>query len=238
MKHTKKINYRMIVASATISGFYLTLVGFGSVYLATIVNIPKLGFSLMFGLALLSILILRTDLFTGSVMRVFSLVYTGKLSRKIGYNELAHSLLGNFIGAMLLTQLFILSKSYTDNMDKVILNLVYIKIGYTIPELIFKGILCNICVCTAILLYNRTKGFSQIFVTMAMIFIFVLLSFEHSIVNIGLFIYAILHLHYMNWLILYNLLFVTFGNILGGIVVAYIKIFLEKNIKQSQLEEV
>ena len=153
MKHTEKINYRMIVASATISGFYLTLVGFGSVYLATIVNIPKLGFSLMFGLALLSILILRTDLFTGSVMRVFSLVYTGKLSRKIGYNELAHSLLGNFIGAMLLTQLFILSKSYTDNMDKVILNLVYIKIGYTIPELIFKGILCNICVCTAILLY-------------------------------------------------------------------------------------
>ena len=70
------------------------------------------------------------------------------------------------------------------------------------------------------------------------IIIYVLLSFEHSIVNIGLFIYAILHLHYMNWLILYNLLFVTFGNILGGIVVAYIKIFLEKNTKQSRLEEV
>ena len=123
-------------------------------------------------------------------------------------------------------------------MDKIILNLVYIKIGYTIPELIFKGILCNICVCTAILLYNRTKGFSQIFVTMAMIFIFVLLGFEHSIVNIGLFIYVILHLHYMNWLLLYNLLFVTFGNVLGGIIIAYIKIFLEKNIKQAKLEEV
>lgn len=238
MKQSNKINYRMITASATISGFYLTLVGFGSVYLATIVKIPKLGFSLMFGLALLSILILRTDLFTGSVMRVFSLVYTGKLTRKIGYSELVHSLLGNFIGAMLLVQLFILSRSYTENMDKIILNLVYIKIGYTIPELIFKGILCNICVCTAILLYNRTKGFSQIFVTMAMIFIFVLLGFEHSIVNIGLFIYVILHLHYMNWLLLYNLLFVTFGNVLGGIIVAYIKIFLEKNIKQTKLEEV
>ena len=238
MKQSNKINYRMITASATISGFYLTLVGFGSVYLATIVKIPKLGFSLMFGLALLSILILRTDLFTGSVMRVFSLVYTGKLTRKIGYSELVHSLLGNFIGAMLLVQLFILSRSYTENMDKIILNLVYIKIGYTIPELIFKGILCNICVCTAILLYNRTKGFSQIFVTMAMIFIFVLLGFEHSIVNIGLFIYVILHLHYMNWLLLYNLLFVTFGNVLGGIIVAYIKIFLEKNIKQAKLEEV
>lgn len=238
MKQSNKINYRIITASATISGFYLTLVGFGSVYLATIVKIPKLGFSLMFGLALLSILILRTDLFTGSVMRVFSLVYTGKLTRKIGYSELVHSLLGNFIGAMLLVQLFILSRSYTENMDKIILNLVYIKIGYTIPELIFKGILCNICVCTAILLYNRTKGFSQIFVTMAMIFIFVLLGFEHSIVNIGLFIYVILHLHYMNWLLLYNLLFVTFGNVLGGIIVAYIKIFLEKNIKQTKLEEV
>ena len=77
MENTSKFNSRRIVVSATISGFYLTLVGFGSVYLATIVKIPKLGFSLMFGLALLSILILRTDLFTGSVMRVFSLVYTG-----------------------------------------------------------------------------------------------------------------------------------------------------------------
>ena len=127
MEQSNKTTYRMIVVSATISGFYLTLVGFGSVYLATIVKIPKLGFSLMFGLALLSILILRTDLFTGSVMRVFSLVYTGKLTRKIGYSELAHSLLGNFIGAMLLVQLFILSRSYTENMDKVILNLIYIK---------------------------------------------------------------------------------------------------------------
>ena len=63
------------------------------------------------------------------------------------------------------------------------------------------------------------------------IFIFVLLGFEHSIVNIGLFIYAVLHLHYVKWLLLYNLFFVTFGNILGGIIVAYIKIFLEKNIE-------
>ena len=231
MENTSKFNSRRIVVSATISGFYLTLVGFGSVYLATIVKIPKLGFSLMFGLALLSILILRTDLFTGSVMRVFSLVYTGKLTRKIAYSELVHSYLGNCVGAMLLVQLFILSKSYTVNMDRLIQNLINVIIGYTIPELIFKGVLCNICVCTAILLYNRTKGFSQIFVTMAMIFIFVLLGFEHSIVNIGLFIYAVLHLHYVKWLLLYNLFFVTFGNILGGIIVAYIKIFLEKNIE-------
>ena len=48
---------------------------------------------------------------------------------------------------------------------------------------------------------------------------------------IGLFIYAVLHLHYVKWLLLYNLFFVTFGNILGGIIVAYIKIFLEKNIE-------
>ena len=57
-----------IFLSSIISGFYLGLVALGDFYLGSILKSPKIGMSLLFGLALVIILTLKTRLYTGDTM--------------------------------------------------------------------------------------------------------------------------------------------------------------------------
>ena len=54
-----------IFLSSIISGFYLALVAIGDFYLGSTLDKPKIGMSLLFGLALVIILTLKTRLYTG-----------------------------------------------------------------------------------------------------------------------------------------------------------------------------
>ena len=58
----------IIFLSALISGFYLGLVALGDFYLGSTLDKPKIGMSLLFGLALVIILTLKTRLYTGDTM--------------------------------------------------------------------------------------------------------------------------------------------------------------------------
>lgn len=57
-----------IFLSSIISGFYLALVAIGDFYLGSTLDKPKIGMSLLFGLALVIILTLKTRLYTGDTM--------------------------------------------------------------------------------------------------------------------------------------------------------------------------
>ena len=58
----------IIFFSALISGFYLGLVALGDFYLGSMLSKPKIAMSLLFGLALVIILTLKTRLYTGDTM--------------------------------------------------------------------------------------------------------------------------------------------------------------------------
>ena len=58
----------IIFLSALISGFYLGLVALGDFYLGSMLSKPKIAMSLLFGLALVIILTLKTRLYTGDTM--------------------------------------------------------------------------------------------------------------------------------------------------------------------------
>ena len=84
--------------------------------------------------------------------------------------------------------------------------------------------LCNILVCTAVFLGVTSKNIiDKIFVIFIPIFLFVLLGFEHSVANMFYLSIASLlgKLDFIN-LIINNLLPVTLGNIIGGILIGLI----------------
>lgn len=210
----------IIFFSAVISGFYLGLVALGDFYLGSILDKPKIAMSLLFGLALVVILTLKTRLYTGDTMNC-TISYLENKERNIRktVRELNIVFIGNFIGVVIITLLFIYSNSATDEFNNFILKITKIKINYNIQTLVFKGILCNICVCGAIILYKRgTDNISKIFLAMSMIFLFVLMGFEHCVVNMVIFTYSIFYNPELIFVMSYNMIFVIFGNILGGII--------------------
>lgn len=210
----------IIFLSAVISGFYLGLVALGDFYLGSILDKPKIAMSLLFGLALVVILTLKTRLYTGDTMNC-TISYLENKERNIRktVRELNIVFIGNFIGVVIITLLFIYSNSATDEFNNFILKITKIKINYNIQTLVFKGILCNICVCGAIILYKRgTDNISKIFLAMSMIFLFVLMGFEHCVVNMVIFTYSIFYNPELIFVMSYNMIFVIFGNILGGII--------------------
>ena len=168
-----------IFLSSIISGFYLALVAIGDFYLGSTLDKPKIGMSLLFGLALVIILTLKTRLYTGDTMN-HTLLYLDNKEKNLVkiIKDLNIVFIGNFIGVIIITLLFIYSKSATPLFNKFIFKITDTKISYDILTLIVKGILCNICVCSAILVYRKgTDNISKIFLAMSVIFLFVLMGF-------------------------------------------------------------
>ena len=226
-----ELNKNNILISAIISGFYLGLVALGDFYLGSILKSPKIGMSLLFGLALVVILTLKTRLYTGDTMN-HTVSY---LSKKDSLGNIIKNLnivfIGNFIGVIIITLLFIYSNSATKEFNNLLFKITNIKIHYNIQTLIIKGVLCNICVCSGILLYRKgTDNISKIFLTMSMIFLFVLMGFEHCVVNMVVFTYSIFYNPELFNLMIYNMVFVTLGNVIGGIIVGIVN--YELNYKE------
>ena len=130
------------------------------------------------------------------------------------------SYLGNLIGAIFVGVLFFFSGSGSGEVGEFLIPYADAKISLPILTIIFKGILCNILVCLAVLCYYNLKSESA---KLIMIFwclsIFITSGYEHSIANMSLFTAGFL-ISGGNEITLsgitYNLFWATFGNIIGG----------------------
>jgi nitrite transporter NirC len=89
-------------------------------------------------------------------------------------------------------------------------------------ELVMLGILCNWLVCLALWMSARTKSdAAKCIVIFWCLFAFIASGFEHSIANMTLFAIALFGKHPETVTIggmFYNLLFVSIGNIIAGVV--------------------
>lgn len=232
-----------LVMLAILAGAYIAL---GAVIFTIITNdlavyigdgLSRLVGGVSFSLGLILVVLGGAELFTGN-----NLLVAGYLDKKVSGRQVLSNwfwvFLFNFVGALIVVALFYYSGIWKANDGGVavrIINIAYAKTTLPWTEALFRGILCNWLVCLAVWIAMAGKdAISKILAIMIPITAFVAAGFEHSIANMyfipmgilvqnsevaaGLLAPAVLQGITWQAFIFNNLIPVTIGNIIGGVV--------------------
>lgn len=182
----------------------------------------KLVMGLTFGIALSLVVMAGGELFTGN-----NFVMTAGLLRRTV--TLPDTLLlwlicwlGNLIGSALLAGIYVLTGLPQGNVGEFMASAVLAKIAPGPVALLCRGALCNMLVCLAVWIGFRAKSDAgKLIMVFWCLLAFVTTGFEHSVANMTLFAEALLNPSGQSISLmgcLYNLIFVTIGNMVGGAV--------------------
>lgn len=175
-----------------------------------------------FGIALVLIIFAGAELFSGHVMfMTFGLLY-----KEVGIFTVIKDWIicwcGNLTGAVMLSFLFALGGGGGLLSDRFSLvhSLADLKMNSSIVELLARAMICNWLLCLAIWMTSKTESdTTKCLLIFWCLFAFVSAGFEHGIANMTIFTLSLLGNHpdtvTMNGL-LYNLGWVSIGNIIGG----------------------
>ncbi|MGX4599338.1 formate/nitrite transporter family protein [Faecalimicrobium sp. JNUCC 81] len=212
--------------SAAFAGLY---VGLGVILIFTVgglltqVNSPmtKIMMGLSFAVALSLVIMTGTELFTGNNM----VMAAGTLNKGVSVKDTSkvwiYSFIGNLIGSLIVAALFV----GTGLIDKgpvmeFFTTIAAAKASASFTSLFFRGVLCNILVCVAVLCSFRTNDDSaKLIMIFLCLFTFITSGFEHSIANMTIFGVALFSPAIQSVAIsgaIYNLAAVTLGNMVGG----------------------
>lgn len=250
----KKVNMStwQTLSLALLGGMYIGFGGLLVVLVATGTSampygIVKLLMGLVFSIGLILVVVGGAELFTGS-----TIVALAHADKKIRCRKLIRNwglvYLGNFVGAVLLAAIILLSKQYLFAEGGIGMSMLKIasgKLHHDFFPALFLGILCNIFVCLGIWLSFASKSAGdKILAIIFPITAFVALGFEHSVANMYLLFsawfikifnpaFAALYENAssitLGNIIFKNLIPVTIGNILGGVFIWTIYRFAYKN---------
>ena len=199
----------------------------------------KLVMGCTFAVALSLVTIAGAELFTGN-----NLVMTAGILRKtVSAADAAKLWLvcwaGNLCGSILLAVLFNATGLYSDATLTAMTNTAAVKMTAGFVPLLTRGILCNMLVCLAVWSGFRCKSESgKLIMVFWCILAFFATGFEHSIANMTLLTLALIN-NGGNEAIsvggyFFNLLVVTFGNMIGAIVLVALPYYMsarEKTLK-------
>lgn len=195
----------------------------------------KILMGVSFGIALSLVVVFGTELFTGNNM----IGVTGMLNKAITFKDMifmwiAAYLLGNIVGSVVLAIIYVFSNSASKPVVNFIVKVSKAKVAALPQELFFKGILCNILVCLAVLAGIKLKEeTAKLIMVFWCLFAFITAGFEHSVANMTLLMMGIMYKGITLNGYFYNLLFVTLGNIVGGGFIGYVCYYLgKKEIKK------
>ncbi|MBQ6442220.1 MAG: formate/nitrite transporter family protein [Lachnospiraceae bacterium] len=182
----------------------------------------KLVMGLAFGVALSLVVMAGAELFTGNNL----VMAAGLIKRKAKFSEALLlwivCWLGNLCGAILLGAVYVLTTLPDGAVGIFMANAAAAKIAPGPIALLARGALCNMLVCLAVWCGFRIKSDAgKLIMIFWCLFAFITTGFEHSIANMTLFTEVLLHPGEAAVSLsgcLYNLLFVTLGNMIGGIV--------------------
>lgn len=218
-KDPKKYLMRSIVAGFWIDIAMILSNVCAAVFFNTNPQVGKLLAAFTFPLAIILIVFIGGELFTGNNMTMAMGVYNRKCTWSQAVRVWILSYLGNFVGAFLIAFLFAKSGASISSLSEYMSSFIMGKLTLTPVELILRGTLCNFMVCLAVLVGTRMKTESgKLIVMILVIAAFVITGFEHSIANMGIFSlsYFILEEVPPIALVAKSMLFVTIGNIIGG----------------------
>ena len=219
----KESKLKYFVASM-LAGLY---VGLGIILIMTIGGYTKHGgmqykvfMGLAFGIALSLVIMAGSELFTGNNMLMTSGMLSKKITIKDGISIWIFSYFGNLAGSVVVGALFFFSKAGNKEVVDFLMNIAKAKMTAPASDLFFKGILCNILVCLAVLCGVKLKEeTAKLIMIFWCLFAFITSGFEHSIANMTIFSAALFYpaVEGVNMAgFVHNLLWVTLGNMVGG----------------------
>ncbi|HEX3075258.1 MAG TPA: formate/nitrite transporter family protein [Lachnospiraceae bacterium] len=190
----------------------------------------KVAMGLSFGIALSLVIMAGSELFTGNNF----VMTAGVLGKSVTWKDTIYlwvvCFIGNWVGAILLAFIFFKAGFATGATGELIANVAATKMNLPFEQLLLRGILCNILVCLAVWCGYRCKSESgKLIMIFWCLFAFITSGFEHSIANMTLLtisLFAPLQADISMVGYLYNILSVTLGNMVGGILFLAIPYFL------------
>lgn len=210
--------------SSMLAGAY---VGFGILLIFSIGGLlqgavhTKLIMGISFGIALSLVVMAGSELFTGNNM----VMALGVMQRGVTLGQTIRLWVicyaGNWIGSFLLAYLFWASGFAEGQTGVFIANTAAVKMSLPFIPLILRGVLCNTLVCLAVWCAMRCKSESgKLIMIFWCLFAFITSGFEHSVANMTLLSIALLSpmeaaVSLSGYF--YNILTVTLGNMIGGI---------------------
>lgn len=212
-------------AASVLAGMFI---GFGILLIFTIGGLlgnqpyTKIVMGASFGIALSLVIIAGAELFTGNNM----IMADGVIGHTVTIGDVVRvwgvCYIGNWVGAVILSLLFVAAQGAVGPVGQFIAQGAAGKMALPPLALFFRGVLCNILVCLAAWCGFRCKSDSgKLIMIFWCLFAFITTGFEHSIANMTLLtvsLFAPFGAAVSVGGYVYNLVFVTLGNIVGGVV--------------------
>ncbi len=175
-----------------------------------------------FGIALTLVINAGAELYTGHTMFLTFGVKAGRINSASAMRAGLQSWGGNLLGSILVAWLFWQTgggKLLPDGAS-LVHSAALAKTQLPVVALIAKGILCNWLVCLAIWMCQRVEGSAKFIAIWWCLLAFIASGYEHSIANMTLFALSWFGAHSPDFTLAgigYNLLWVTLGNTLSGV---------------------
>lgn len=183
----------------------------------------KVLMGVSFGIALSLVLMVGSELFTGNNLIMTVGALEKKVTWKTTFKIWAYSYLGNLLGSMFVAGLFVMTGLASGPVGDFIVKVSGAKMNAPFVDLFFRGILCNILVCLAVMTFIKLKEeTAKLIMIFWCLFAFITSGFEHSIANMTLLTIGLLIPHPETVSIAgfaANMIPVTLGNMVGGAIV-------------------
>ncbi|ADZ82041.1 formate/nitrite transporter family protein [Cellulosilyticum lentocellum] len=206
-------------------------------------GLTKLVMGASFGIALSLVVMCGCDLFTGNTL----FLTVGGLQKTVKWREVIYvwcvNILGNLCGSLLIAYLMKLTGLLDGEVfGKFVVTMSAGKIAPSFSALVFRGVLCNICVCLSLWCAQKLQSESgKLIMIWWCLFAFIGIGLEHSVANMTLLalgIFSPYATETVNWGgYLSNLIPVIIGNILGGAIFVALPYWFVSQKKGVVVEE-
>ncbi|KRQ86756.1 Nitrite transporter NirC [Caloramator mitchellensis] len=213
------------ILSSMLAGIY---VGFGILLIFTIggllsqANSPstRIVMGVSFGIALSLVIMAGSELFTGNNFVMTIGLKENTISFKNAVRIWVYSFLGNWIGAILISVLFVFAGLAKGPTIAFIQKVSIAKTTLPFVEILVRGILCNVLVCLGVWMSFKLKEeTAKLIMIFWCLFAFITTGYEHSIANMTLLTTSIIVPHDAGLNIsgyFLNIFASTLGNFIGG----------------------
>ncbi|CAK7002240.1 MAG: Nitrite transporter NirC [Eubacterium sp.] len=197
----------------------------------------KIVMGTAFGVALSLVVIAGAELFTGNNMLMAAGLMTKSVSMADTLKLWGICWLGNLAGSVLLALIFWGAGFAAGPVGEFIAASAAAKMGLSLVPLFLRGVLCIVLVCLAVWCGFKCKSESgKLIMIFWCLFAFITTGFEHSIANMTLLTISLLAPMEAAVSIggyVYNLIVVTLGNMVGGILFVAIPYYLISKKKET-----
>ena len=226
------------------AGMFVAFAGAGSTIASCMIEDPSLARIMnacIFPAGLIMVILAGSELFTGNNLIILSV-----LEKKVTFRQMLKNWIvvyaGNLTGSLLVASLIVLGHIpdlFSEQLAHTMVDVAASKADLAFQYAFIKGILCNILVCISVWVASASKQVpGKILALFLPIAVFVLCGFEHSVANMYCIPSGILTsmeygitaagLNLMGFV--HNLIPVTIGNCIGGLLVGigYHYVYLKK----------